>query len=124
MSGPIVVNGETFEGVMPPHGHMPELDDATLAGLMTYMRRSWGNREAPVSETAVAEIRGASADRDTPWTAADLEAVPFDRGYQRFVGKYKVSFITMTVSEKPDGLYLSVPMYGGGRLEPVSETRF
>ena len=57
---------------------------------------------------------------------ADLEAVPFDRGYVRFVGKYSISFITMTISEEPDGLYISVPMYGGGRLDPVpgSKTKF
>ena len=40
LSGPVEVNGETWNGVMPPHGHLAELDDETLAGLMTYLRRS------------------------------------------------------------------------------------
>ena len=43
-NGPLEVNGENWDGIMPPHGHLPELDDATLAGLMTYLRRSWGNQ--------------------------------------------------------------------------------
>jgi hypothetical protein len=77
-----------------------------------------------VSTETVTAIREASADRDQPWTAAELEAIPYDRGYGRFVGKYKVSFITMTVSEESDGLHLNVPMYGGGRMVPVSETLF
>ena len=124
MSGPLEVNGETWDGVMPPHAHLAELDDATLAGLMTYMRRSWGNKAKPVSTETVTAIRQASADRDQPWTAAELEAVPYDRGYGRFVGKYKVSFVTMTVSEESDGLHLNVPMYGGGRMVPISETLF
>ena len=124
MSGPIEINGESWDGVMPPHGQMSELDDATLAGLMTHMRRSWGNRASTVSEEAVAAIRVASAERKRSWTAAELEAVPFDRGYKRFVGKYSVSFITMTFTEEPDGLHMNVPMYGGGLLTPLSETLF
>ena len=124
MTGPVEVNGEVFDGVMPPHGHLPELDDSTLAGLMTYLRRSWGNTADPVSADTVASIRAASADRTAPWTAEELEAVPFDRGYSRFVGKYKVSFVTFTIKDKPEGLFLSVPMYGSGILQPQSDTVF
>jgi mono/diheme cytochrome c family protein len=124
MTGPVDVNGESWDGVMPPHGHLGELDDATLAGLMTYMRRSWGNKANPVSTEAVAAIREASAGRGKPWTAGELEAVPFDRGYTRFLGKYGISFVTMTIKEEPDGLHMSVPMYGGGLLTPITETLF
>jgi glucose/arabinose dehydrogenase/mono/diheme cytochrome c family protein len=124
MSGPIEINGESWDGVMPPHGQMSELDDATLAGLMTHVRRNWGNRASTVSEEAVAAIRAASAKRKRSWTAAELEAVPFDRGYKRFVGKYSVSFITMTISEEADGLHMNVPMYGGGLMTPISEFLF
>jgi mono/diheme cytochrome c family protein/glucose/arabinose dehydrogenase len=124
INGPLEVNGESWSGIMPPHGHLPELDDAALAGLMTYLRRAWGNKSDPVSTEVVAAIRSASADRKQPWTAAELQEVPFDRGYQRFVGKYSISFITMTVSEKPEGLYMAVPMYGEGLLQPVTDTVF
>ncbi|GAB5453210.1 MAG: hypothetical protein Hals2KO_35380 [Halioglobus sp.] len=124
MKGPVEVNGEVFEGVMPPHGHLPELDDATLAGLMTYMRRSFGNRADPVSEEQARQIRADSSGRDTPWTAQEIKAVPYDRGFARFEGKYTISFVTMTVEERPEGLHLSVPMYGGGILEQLSDTTF
>jgi hypothetical protein len=124
MNGPLEVAGEQWNGVMPPHGHLPELDDATLAGLMTYMRRSWGNKGDPVSVEDVAAIRAASAARDRPWTAEELQAVPFDRGFKRFVGEYAISFVTLTITEKPEGLHLSVPMYGGGIGQQVSETVF
>ena len=110
MNGEVEVNGETWDGVMPPHGHLEELDDATLAGLMTYLRRSWGSKADPVSVEDIAAIREASAGRDRPWTVAELESVPYDRGYSRFVGKYSVSFITMTISEEAEGLHMSVPM--------------
>jgi putative membrane-bound dehydrogenase-like protein len=124
LSGPLEVNGESFNGEMPPHVQMEQLDDATLAGLMTYLRRSWGNKADPVSVGTVSVIRSASADRKKPWTVAELEAVPFDRGYKRFEGKYAVSFLTVTVAEEPDGLHVTVPMYGGGKLEPVKGTTF
>ena len=124
MTGPIEVAGVEFDGLMPPHGHLKELDDATLAGLMTYLRRSWGNKADPVSEQMAADIRAASVERDAPWTAQALEAVPFDRGFSRFTGKYSVSFVTMTVSERPEGLHLSVPMYGSGILTQIGSTVF
>lgn len=124
MNGPLEVAGEQWNGVMPPHGHLAELDDATLAGLMTYLRRSWGNKGDPVSVEDVAAIRAASAARDRPWTAEELQAVPFDRGFKRFVGEYAISFVTLTITEKPEGLHLSVPMYGGGIGQQISETVF
>jgi len=124
LAGPVVVRGERFDGVMPGHGHLRELDDETLAGLMTFLRRSWGNRADAVSPEAAAALRAASAGRAQPWTVAELEAVPFDRGYGRFAGQYSISFVTITVEEKPDGLYISAPLYGGGKLEAVNETMF
>lgn len=124
MSGPVEVNGEPWDGVMPPHGHLAELDDATLAGLMTYMRRSWGNKADPVSLEMVANIRAASEGRDKPWTAVELQAVPFDRGFGRFEGEYTISFLTLTVEEVKEGLHLSVPMYGSGLMTQLSDTMF
>lgn len=124
MSGPVTVRGETFDGVMPGHGHLDELDDETLAGLMTFLRRSWGNAADAVSAESAAAIRAASASRKQPWTAAELESVRYDRGFGRFEGEYSISFVTVTVEEKPDGLYISAPLYGGGKLEAVDGTTF
>ena len=124
INGPIEVNGEQWNGIMPPHGHLEELDDETLAGLMLFLRRSWGNKADPVSVEQVAGMRVASADRKQPWTVQELESVPYDRGYGRFVGQYNVSFVTMTIEESPEGLYMSVPLRGEGVLEQISDTRF
>ncbi len=124
MTGPVEAAGQSFDGVMPPHGHLAELDDMTLAGLMTYMRRSWGNKANPVSVQTVSAIRADSADREQPWTAPELKAVPYDRGFKRFEGKFGVSFVTFTVTAKPDGLHLSVPMYGSGIMDELTPTTF
>lgn len=124
INGPLEVKGETWNGVMPPHGHIAALDDATLAGLMTYLRRSWGNKSDPVSVQLATDVRQASAERSTPWTSETLRKVPFDRGFSRFIGEYSVSFLKLTVSEKPEGLHLAVPMYGSGLMTQVSDTIF
>ncbi|MDZ7784324.1 MAG: cytochrome c [Halioglobus sp.] len=124
MTGPVEVKGEIFEGLMPPHGDVPELDDATLAGLMTFLRRSWGNRADPVSVDEVAAIRRASSERRTPWTARELEEVPYDRGFARFEGRYSLSFVTLTIEERPEGLFVSAPLYGGALLERLGESTF
>jgi mono/diheme cytochrome c family protein/glucose/arabinose dehydrogenase len=124
MSGPVEVNGVTFDGVMPPHGHVKELDDDTLSGLMTYIRRSFGNSASPISPQKVRKIRADSSARKAPWTAEELLNVTIDRGYGRYVGEYSVSFITISIFEKPDGLYFSVPMTAEGKMEPVDDTLF
>jgi len=124
MTGPVEVQGQHFDGVMPPHGHLPELDDVTLAGLMTYLRRSWGNRAEPLDVATVRAIRADSGGRDRPWTAGELRAVPYDRGYSRFEGKYAISFVTLTITEEPDGLHVAVPMYGAARMEELGPTTF
>lgn len=55
LSGPVTVNGLTFNGLMPSHAF---LHDDDLANILTYVRNSWGNSDRPVS---AAEIRQARA---------------------------------------------------------------
>ena len=55
----LVLNGR---GGMP--AFKPELDDATLASAMTYVRGAWSNKGAPITAAAVATARGS----DTPYT--------------------------------------------------------
>jgi mono/diheme cytochrome c family protein len=124
MTGPIVVNSVPFEGVMPAHGHIQELDDELLAGLMTYLRRSWGNTASAVSPAQVRSIRAASQSRSQPWTAVELREVPVDRGFGDFVGKYSVAFITITISERAEGLYMEATAGGGGPLVRQNDTWF
>lgn len=70
MTGPVEVQGETYQGVMPPWGGV--LKDADVAALATYIRSSWGNKASPVTAATVARIR-ASGNRTTPWTAPELQ---------------------------------------------------
>lgn len=82
LSGPLEINGVTWNSVMPPHRHLDTLDDETLAGLMTYLRQSWGNKADPVSVEAASAIRATTADRAFPWTVLELEKMSFPESSQ------------------------------------------
>jgi nitrite reductase (NO-forming)/hydroxylamine reductase len=61
LSGPITVNGEQYNGVMPSLGH---LSDADLAAALTYVWGSWGNTGAAVSVEEVAALRAELGQED------------------------------------------------------------
>ena len=61
LSGPITVNGEQYNGVMPSMGH---LSDADLAAALTYVWGSWGNDGAAVSVEEVAALRAELGQQD------------------------------------------------------------
>jgi len=67
----IVLSGKEREGrVMPP---LHALDDESIAGVLTYIRQSWGHNAPPVSAVAVAAVRKETAGRDDPWTDEELQ---------------------------------------------------
>lgn len=71
IQGELVVNGVTYNGVMPAFG---QLGDAELAAVLSYIRSSWGNAGAPLTTAQVAEGRERFPDRG-PWQGgAELDA--------------------------------------------------
>ena len=56
LSGPIVVNGKTYDGAMPP----VVLDDQKAADVLTYVRNSFGNSSDEVSADEVKTVRSSS----------------------------------------------------------------
>ena len=53
MSGPIIVNGEEYNGVMQEQG----LDDVEIADVMNYILNNWGNEfKKMITEEKVASI--------------------------------------------------------------------
>jgi len=70
--GPITAAGTDFDSSMPSWAIF---DDNQLAGILTYIRRSWENSAAPVEPAAVAAIRAVTAQRQRAWTAAELSAI-------------------------------------------------
>ena len=70
LTGPITVNGQKYNGAMPPWGTF--LKDDEMAALLTYIRSSWGNKASAVTAEQVQAIREAHKARKTPWTEKEL----------------------------------------------------
>ncbi len=123
MQGEIIVNGKTWNGVMPAHRHFPGLDADTLTGLLIHMRRLGPNRAAAPSVEQVSEIMALPANPN-PWTAQAIRQVPYASPLDKFVGQYKISFVKFTFAVDEGELTVQAPMYGRSRLTQISETRF
>jgi mono/diheme cytochrome c family protein/glucose/arabinose dehydrogenase len=70
LSGPVKVNGQSFNLEMPPLG--PALNDEQIAGVLTYIRREWEHNASPISAATVASLRSQDKDRNRPWSSAEL----------------------------------------------------
>jgi mono/diheme cytochrome c family protein/glucose/arabinose dehydrogenase len=70
--GPITAAGTEFDSSMPSWA---AFDDSQLAGILTYIRRSWENSAPPVEPETVAAARASTAKRQRAWTAAELSGV-------------------------------------------------
>jgi putative membrane-bound dehydrogenase-like protein len=76
----ILLNGkEGSVGLMPPIG--ATLTNDQIAGVLTYVRREWGQAGDPVDPATVETVRAQTADRTRPWTDEELlKLVPGGRG--------------------------------------------
>jgi nitrite reductase (NO-forming) len=63
MTGPVTVNAEQFNSVMPP---MSQLTDDEVANILTYVLNNWGNDDGVVTPPEVAEVREATKDVRPP----------------------------------------------------------
>ncbi len=70
LQGPIKVNGADFAQMMP--AVMPALNDQDVADVLSYVHHSWTNDLPAVNAEQVKKVREATADKTTPYTAAEL----------------------------------------------------
>jgi mono/diheme cytochrome c family protein len=70
----ILLNGkEGSVGLMPPLG--ASLSDDQIAGVLTYVRREWGQTGSPVDPDTVRQVRALTATRTRAWTNEELLAL-------------------------------------------------
>ncbi len=62
LQGPITVNGQAFDGVMPDFS----LTDEEIAAVLSYVRGSFGNSGSALSPDDVRRVRDSMADTDQP----------------------------------------------------------
>ena len=97
LTGPVEIEGTTWNSTMPGHGSDSRFDDEGLAGVLTFMRRAWGHGDGPVSVETVRAIREAESARRSPWTVAELRALEVRHRLDRYVGEYKVPMIPVSL---------------------------
>ncbi|MGJ8723593.1 MAG: PVC-type heme-binding CxxCH protein [Roseibacillus sp.] len=73
LSGPIEVNGEKYDGVMPGHSHV---SDKEIAEIANFVRFAFGKiEENPINPRRVKRLRPEIESRKyVPWTAKELKA--------------------------------------------------
>ena len=70
----ILLNGkEGPVGLMPPVGSV--LSDEQIAGVLTYIRREWGQFGTAVDPGQVKTVRTQTATRTRPWKDEELMAM-------------------------------------------------
>ncbi len=73
LAGPITVGKQSWNLEMPPLG--AALNDAQIAGVLTYIRREWEHGASPISPALVAKIRADNSARAKSWTGEELKAL-------------------------------------------------
>ena len=68
--GDVEVQGEVYNGAMPTWGGA--FTDDQIASVLSFVRRSWGNKAAPVTPETVARVRAGTPARKLPWTVKEL----------------------------------------------------
>ena len=68
--GPVTVKGSECNGNMAAYGG---LRDYEIAGIVTFIRKNWGNESSEVTKDDVAGVRNEIGSRD-PWTAEELNS--------------------------------------------------
>ena len=72
LSGPVQVNGTEWNLSMPAMG--ATLSDDDLAGVLTYIRQTFGNKASPITPEQVKKVK-AEIGAHAAWTAQELQAV-------------------------------------------------
>ena len=111
ISGPVVVNGAEYQGVMPAPA---PLNDEQIADILTYIRGSWGNDADAVTAAQVKTVRAAltSADSDKSDPFAPLPPSP--EGYRlREVVRLPVHGVKLATMPGVDWIFV---LNNGGEL--------
>ena len=73
LEGPIMVDGQQYNQVMPA---APLRTDEEIAAVLSYVRSAWGNAAEPVDPALVTRIREETKGRNKPWSSRELGLHP------------------------------------------------
>ena len=75
--GPITVNGKKYTpaAAMPGLKNAPQITDADLADVSTFIRHAWNNRKSAVDAATILKVRKQFKDRQTAFTPEELDKI-------------------------------------------------
>jgi mono/diheme cytochrome c family protein len=74
LAGPVKVKDQEWNSAMANMG--AALSDDDLAAVLTYIRQSWGNKASAITPEEVKRVKAEIGNRNQPWTAQELQAIP------------------------------------------------
>ena len=109
LRGPITVSGEPFnrDGALEMPGMYRALDDEKIAAVLTFIRREWRDKAAPVETATVARIRAAMAGRTDQWTENELLKIDYGEALDKF---RRVSKLKRALEQRPPIRRLTQPI--------------
>ncbi len=81
LQGPVHVEGQIFNGVMPPWEK--NLSDKKIAAVLSFIRSEWGNAAPEVTEADVTSAKKEFENQTASWTEAQLLQIPADANYEQ-----------------------------------------
>lgn len=77
LAGPITVNGIKYTPAseMPSLKDAPQITDANLADVSTFIRHAWDNNKSAVDAATILKVRKQFKDRQTSFTPEELEKI-------------------------------------------------
>ena len=101
------LDGKTYPGPMLP---LETYDDEWIASVLTYVRKSWGNKASVVTPREVAVVRAAIKDRKEMWNSSEiLSMVP--------ISPQEMKSWKLTSSHNQDGCRRAIDGNAGSRWE-------
>lgn len=76
ISGPLQVNGKSYNGMMPAQGATK--NDKAIAQIASYIRNEWGNQGSLIYDDQVSALRKKLANRTGPFSEGQLKDIPQD----------------------------------------------
>ena len=75
VSGPLMVKGQKFDGLMPQFGLGIDMSNEEVAAVLTYVRSSWGNTASAITPEDVAAVKSKPRTASGSMTEEELQAL-------------------------------------------------
>ena len=124
LQGPITVNGQAWDKVMPGHAGLADFNDDTASGLLTYLHRTWGHSGRVIEPEFIQQVRQKTAGRSKLWTAHELSHIEINTHYRQYTGTYGGGNFTLKFTYDGRDLMVQSVFFNGPMREEKDDHFF